>query len=98
MGDRTNKEQKPPEKKMTPEELEAMMIQLQKDATLPSLLYVTRKLGEVEGMISQQTHPDETLVGVREDLNSLYGKIVEEAGIELLPESGRVGGIGGDRG
>jgi len=37
-------------KEMTPEEVKAMMIQLQKDAALPSLLYVSRKLGEVEGV------------------------------------------------
>jgi len=40
--------------RIVPKEVNAMMIQHQKDASLPSLLYVTRKLGEVEGMISMQ--------------------------------------------
>ncbi len=96
MAMKTNKAQRPADKAMTVEEVNAMMIQHQKNAALPSLLYVTRKLGEVEGMVSQQKNPDEALVGVREDLNSLYGKLVEDAGIELPPEL-RVGGIGGDR-
>lgn len=32
-------------------EAEAMLIENQRDCVLPSLLYVTRKLGEVEGII-----------------------------------------------
>ena len=36
-------------KVITPDEAMELMIQHQKDATLPSLLYVSRKLGEVKG-------------------------------------------------
>jgi len=81
-------------KEMTPDEVKAMMIQHEKDATLPSLLYVTRKLGEVEGVISTQKDPDKALTGVQRDLKQLYDKLVGEAGIELLQESK---GGGGDR-
>jgi hypothetical protein len=77
---------KSPDKLMTQEEVESMMIQHQKDAVLPSLLYVTRKLGEVDGMISMQNDPDKTLVDVQRDLNCLYNKLIEEAGVELLSE------------
>ncbi len=80
---------------MTPADAQAMMIQLQKDTTLPSLLYVTRKLGEVEGMISTQKDPDKALAGVQRDLKQLYDKLVEAAGIGLLPESDS-SGIGGE--
>jgi len=88
------KKTKAPYKEMTPEEIQAMMIQLQKDATLPSLLYVTRKLGEVERVISTQKDPDKALAGLQRDLKQLYDKLVGEAGIELLQESK---GGGGDR-
>ena len=82
-------------KEMTPDEVKAMMIQHEKDATLPSLLYVTRKLGEVEGVISTQKDPDKALAGVQRDLEQLYDKLVGEAGIELLQES-KGGGVGQD--
>jgi len=62
------------------------MIQHKKDSALPSLLYVTRKLGEVEGLISLQTDPDVDLVSVQKDLKRVYGKLVEEAGVELEPK------------
>jgi hypothetical protein len=84
------------ENKMEPDEHIALMLQHQKDATLPSLLYVTRKLGEVEGLISSQTHPDKALVDVHEDLKLLYDKLIEDAGIEMLSKS-KGEGIGGDR-
>jgi hypothetical protein len=74
-------------KTMTPEEVQAMMIQAEKEAILPSLLYVTRKLGEVEAWISMQQDPGKTLVDVQGDLRQLYNKLVEEAGIEQVPES-----------
>ncbi len=83
------------EKKMTSDEARAMILQYQKDAALPSLLYVSRKLGEIEGMISMQTNPDKALVGVQKDFKQVYDKLSEEAGIEPLSESeGK--GIGGD--
>jgi len=72
------------------------MIQHQKDAILPSLLYVSRKLGEVEGLIFVQADPDKTLVDVQKDLNRLYDQLVEDAGIEQLSEF-KGEGIGGDR-
>jgi len=87
--------QKPPGKVMTPEEVKAMMIQLQKNAALPSLLYVTRKLGEVEGIVKMQADPDMALVHIQDDLRQLYDKLVEDAGIELVQESFHCG-IGGD--
>jgi len=65
-----------------------MMIQLQKNAALPSLLYVSRKLGEVEGMISVQADPDKALVAIQGDLKRLHDKLFEDAGIELIPELG----------
>jgi len=88
MTKRTNKEQKIPGKLMTLKEVKAMMIQLNKDAALPSLLYVTRKLGEVEGMISMQEDPDKALVAIQGDLKRLHSKLVDDAGIELIPELG----------
>jgi len=93
---KTRKPQTPPEKEMTQDEVKALMIQHQKDATLPSLLYVTRKLGEVEGLISMHKYPDTALVEVQKDFKCLYDKLVEDAGIELLPEPENEG-IGGDR-
>jgi len=72
-----------------------MMIQLRKDAALPSLLSVTRKLGEVEGMISMQPDSDEALVNVQSDFKRLYDKLVADAGIELSHEPLEIG-IGGD--
>ena len=88
---------KPTDKGMTPKQAQTMMVQHQKDATLPSLLYVTRKLGEVEGMISMQTDPGEALINVQKDLKRVYDKLVERADIELLAESEGVGvSIGGD--
>ena len=93
---KTNIPPTPSDETITPEEVQAMMIQHQKDATLPSLLYVTRKLGEVEGMISTQKDPDKALVSVQGDLKQLYDKMIEDAEIELLPEIQREG-IGGDR-
>ncbi len=74
---------------MTVEEVNAMMIQHQKDATLPSLLYVTRKLGEVEGILSVQSEPETALLGIQGDLKRLYDKLVEDVGIELRLESGK---------
>mgnify|MGYP006995651612 CR=1 FL=1 len=95
MANRMKKGQDSLEKVMTPEEAKAMMIQYEKEAALPSLLYVTRKLGEVEGMISTQKDPDKALAGVQRDLKQLYDKLVEAAGIGLLPESDS-SGIGGE--
>jgi hypothetical protein len=70
-------------------------LQNQEDAELPSLLYVTRKLGELEGIISTQADADDNLVNVQKDFQQLYDKMVERAGIEILPEL-RGNGIGGD--
>jgi len=61
-----------------------MMIQAEKDAVLISLLYVSRKLGEVEGVISTQVDPDKTLVDIQEDLNRLYDTLIESAGVEQV--------------
>jgi len=86
-----------PEKSITLESAEKMMIQLHKEANLHSLLYVARKLGEVEGMICTQKSPDKALVAIQEDLKQLHNKLVEDAGIELIPELGGES-IGGDSG
>ena len=93
---KTRKPQTLPDKEMTQDEVKAMMIQHQKDAALPSLLYVSRKLGEVEGLISMQEDPDKALVTIQKDLKRLHDKLVEDAEIELLPEIQRED-IGGDR-
>ncbi len=77
-------------KKITATEAIATMDQLQKDATIPSLLFVTRKLGEVEGVISVQVDPDGALVDVQKDFKLLYDKLVEDAGIEPEQESEHV--------
>jgi len=83
------------EKVATPEEFKDLFIQGQKDAILPSLLYVTRKLGAIEGTLSMQVDPDENLVNVQKDFQRLYDNMVERAGIELSPEIAGTG-IGGD--
>jgi len=83
------------EKMETLEEIQAKIIQAEKDSILPSLLYVARKLGEVEGTISMQTDPDEDLVNVQKDFQGLYDNMVEGAGIEQLPEIPGTG-IGGE--
>jgi len=92
-----NKKQIQPDEKDTLDEVKAMMIQDEKDAALTSLLYVSRKLGEVEGVISIQEDPDKAQVDVQEDLKHLYNKLVEKAGVEQVTEPKRVGDcIGGD--
>lgn len=95
MNKNTNKARSASDKTMTLDEVKAMMIQAEKEAALPSLLYVTRKLGEVEGMSSLQTDPGEDLINVQKDLKRVYDKLVEEAGIEQLTESDGMG-IGKD--
>jgi hypothetical protein len=79
------------EKVETLEEIQVKIIQDQKDSILPSLLYVTRKLGELEGTISMQPNPDENLVNVQMDFQRLYDNMVERAGIEQLPETDNLG-------
>ena len=74
---------------------EALMVQSRKDSAIHSLLYVTRKLGEVEGLVSIQTDPDENLIKVQKDLLGLYDQLIETAGIQIMPESER-SSIGGD--
>ena len=70
-------------------------LQNQEDAELPSLLYVTRKLGELEGIISTQQDANDNLVNVQKDFQRLYDTMVEKTGIEILPKlAGNV--IGGD--
>lgn len=76
-------------------ESKALYLQWQKDAMLPSLLYVAKKLGEVEGIISTQASPDENLAKVQNDFKHLYDNMVEQAGLELIQESDATG-IGGE--
>jgi len=47
-------------------------------------------------MISIQEDPDEAQFDIQGDLKRLHNKLVEDAGVELLPEIQREG-IGGDR-
>ena len=54
---RANEAQKPPDKVMAFDEVKAMMIQTEKDSALTSLLDVSRKLGEVEGVIIHSGRP-----------------------------------------
>jgi len=84
------------EKVATSEEIEALVIQNQKDSALQSLLYLTRKLGEVDGIISMQADPDESLVKVQKDFTRVCEKLVETVGIEQYPEISGTG-IGGDQ-
>lgn len=84
MTKRTSKTPDSSSQAMTLKELKAMMIQAEKDAVLISLLYVSRKLGEVEGVISTQVDPDKTLVDIQEDLNRLYDTLIESAGVEQV--------------
>ena len=84
------------EKVLTPEEVKAMYIQHRKDSILPSLLHIARKLGEVEGMISMQSDPDENLLLIEKDFNRVYDKLLDEAGIDQPPDSENMG-IGSDR-
>ncbi len=81
---------------MAPKDVKAMMIQHEREAALPSLLFVARKLGEVEGILSLQSQPDTALLDVQVDLKRLYVKLVEDAGVEQSVESSMFG-IGGDR-
>ena len=79
----------------TAAESKALILKIRNDSTFRSLLYVTRKLGEVEGMISMQAVPNESLINVQSDFKRVYDKLIEESGIELLPES-ETSGIGSD--
>jgi hypothetical protein len=96
MGRNTSRTPKIEDEVMKPEEMKTMLSQLSKDSSIQSLLYVTRKLGEIEGIISTQAEPASTLTHVQKDLQSLYDMLVEEAGVEQLPDFGGEG-IGGDR-
>jgi hypothetical protein len=96
MGRNRGKTPKIEDEAMKREEVMTMLKQLSKDSSFQSLLYVTRKLGEIEGMISMQTEPASTLIHVQNDLQRVYDKLAKEAGIEQLPYLGGEG-IGGDR-
>jgi hypothetical protein len=75
-----------PGKLIESDESQHTLIQHQKDALLPSLLFVTRKLGEVEGILSVQSEPETALIGIQGDLKRLYDKLVDDVGIELSHE------------
>ncbi len=74
------------QKSVSKDEVEALMIKHRKESSLPSLLYVARKLGEVEGMISIQKNPSKDLLNIQKDFKRVYDKLIDEAGIVLAPE------------
>ena len=96
MGRESSKTPRTNDEAMNQEEIAAMMIQLQNESVLPSLINVTRKLGEVEGMISMQSDPSEDLLNAQQDFKRVYDKLLDEAGVELPQESENMG-IGSDR-
>ena len=69
------------ERMETLEEFQAKIIQSEKDATLAALLYITRKLGELEGVISTQSAPDNRLVTAKDDLLRQYYRLIEKVGL-----------------
>jgi hypothetical protein len=77
------------------EDHEALMGQIQKDSAINTLLYVARKLGEVDGLISIQTDPDKDLIKVQNDFLVLYDQLIKTAGIQMMPEK-EGGSIGGE--
>ena len=72
-----------------------LIIQSRKGSAIHSLLFIARKLGEVEGLISIQNVPDEELNNVRKDFLVTYNILIETAGIKEIPEVKRTG-IGGE--
>lgn len=70
-------------------------IQSQKDAAIQSLLFVTRKLGEIEGIISTQEGSNEDLLKIQNDFLALYDKLAKTIGVQELRSSSR-SGIGGE--
>ena len=73
----------------------ALIIQSRKESAIHSLLFIARKLGEVEGLISIQNVPDEELNNVRKDFLVTNNILIETAGIKEIPEVKRTG-IGGE--
>lgn len=78
------------------EELKRSIEQSMNESSLHSLLYVARKLGEVDGIISNQASAGEALRAVQRDLNQLYDILIKDLGIKHRVESSGEG-IGGDR-
>lgn len=76
-------------------ETNEMMNQHLRIEALISLLSVSRKLGELEGIISMVNEPENTLVKVQEDLKRVYENLSKYAGINKESDAGKPT-IGGD--
>jgi hypothetical protein len=87
--------QKKYKKPLTFNKFQALIVQSGKDSALHSLLYVARKLGEVETLISLESLPHENLIKVQKDLSQLYDQLFENTGIQKVAIS-EGAGIGGD--
>ncbi len=77
------------------DELKKMMLQSELDSLLPTLLYVARKLGELEGIMSNQREKADDLTNIHNDFNRLFNTLVMKAGIDFKNEL-ETKGIGGD--
>jgi len=76
-------------------EIRNISAQNDRDSALPTLLFVSRKLGELDVLISQKTDSDDTLINIQKDFHNLYEKLLKRAGVEMCSSSTNMN-IGGD--
>ena len=77
------------------DEIRNILAQNDKDSALPTLLFVSRKLGELDVLTSQRTDSDDTLINIQKDFHNLYEKLQKRAGIDMCSSSTNMN-IGGD--
>ena len=65
----------------TNEELQAKIIQGERDVNLVSLLFITRELGKMEGITSARAVPDQRIMSVKDDFHRVYESLIEKVGL-----------------
>ncbi len=55
--------------------------QAERDLNLTTLVYISRKLGELEGMSSTQAVPDPRIETAKADLFHLYERLIDKVGL-----------------
>ena len=63
------------------QEREAKIIQLERDTDLTALLFITRELGKLEGILSNQDVTDSRLERVKDDLSQTYDRLIDKVGL-----------------